>query len=375
MATPKLKEIRLPAGDVRAINIGWYRNSAELQLDWHSWIDEGFDGVRIIGAGVDKTLVVGNMYDGTAVAIGRHPGIVQLEAMTIHAGFSMGVQAGEQNLARVLQPKFQVRYKGVRGWVPPPIPGFQRTKWFDFSYNADKSFEDTEIDATLASEHASYNHGFAKLGLLARRLHISGSGSQNLKVRSDATETAYAGPACKIRLENSIFERWFQEWADRGGGGFVAEGGASIIEIEGCFFRGGGNLSQHARCIMISSEANSYDWATGRVGIGHGNGPVSIKNTAISGRAPNLWGNELVRCGRNGGTQLSAPAFLLEASGGYGHNMIVQLGQIPKGKAVIRGCNTPEIRERCSQISMNVAEEATYPSPTRLIPLSEDLSV
>jgi len=375
MVAPKLFEYRLPARDIKAINIGWFRNSAEIQLDWRTWIGQGYDGIRIIGAGIDRSLIHGNLYDGTAVAIGRHPGITQLENLSIYAGFSMGVQCGEQNLTHELVPKFMLKYLGVKGFVTQ-IPGFGRTKWWDFGYQRDVTFEDVEIDAIQASEHGSYSHGFAKLGLHAKRLKFRGSGAQNLKVRSSADETAYAGPQAKIHIEDSTFQRWFQEWSDRGGGGIVIEGGAAIVEIQDSIFRGGGDSSQHARCIMLSSESNSYDWATGKVGVGAGNGPVTLKRLAISGRAPDFWGNELVRCGRNGGTQLSAASFLMEACGGYGKNMIVQLGQLPKGKGVIRSCNTPEIREKCSLLGgIDVDREAVWPGPARLVPLSEGVVV
>lgn len=377
MVAPKLKEIRLPAGDLKGLNIGWFRDGSELVLDWHSWIDQGFEGVRIIGAGVDRTVIRADMYDGNAVCIGRHPGIVQLENLIVVAGFSMGIQCGEQNLQKELVPKFQIRLIGVKGYVPPPIPGFQRTKWWCLVYQADVLIEDVTVDGTLLSEHDFYFHGFAKYGLDVRRLKCLGSGAQNLKVRSSADETAYAGPLTKIKIRQSQFQRAGQTWSDRGDGLIVIEGGASAIEIEDCLFRASSPNNPHAHAIMVSSEANSYAWGTGAVGgTGPGNGPVTIRRVAVNGWKPDAWGNELIRCGRNGGTQQSAAGFLLEESGVYGRNMLAQLGSIPKGKTVIRGCNTPAIREQCLQIGgIDVEHEAHYPSPTRLIPLSEGVVV
>jgi hypothetical protein len=49
---------------------------------------------------------------------------------------------------------------------------------------------------------------------------------------------------------------------------------------------------------------------------------------------------------------------------------------MPKGKAVIRGCNTPQIREYCGRrLGMNVNVEAKWPGPMRQVPLSEGIIV
>jgi hypothetical protein len=376
MATPRLKEIRLPAGDVVGLNIGWFRDGSQIKLDPQTWLAEGFDGVRIIGAGIDRTMIRADMYDGNAVAIGRHPGITQLEALTVVAGYSMGIQCGEQNLEHELVPKFQLRLIGVKGVCPPPIPGFQRTKWWCLAYQADGIIEDVEVDGALLSEHDFYFHGFAQYGLFVRRLKCVASGAQNLKVRSAANETAWPGAKAKIHVEESVFQRAGQEWSDRGDGLIVIEGGASIIEIQDCIFRASRPNAPHAHAIMISSESGSYDWATGRVGSGFGNGPVAIKRIAANGWLANPWNNGLVRCGRNGGTQQVTPSFLLEDSGVFGRNMLVQLGGIPKGKSVIRGCNTLAIREQCARLGgFDTETEASYPGPQRLIPLSEGIVV
>lgn len=376
MAAPRLKELRLPAGDLVGVNIGWFRDSSALKLDPQTWLAEGYDGVRLIGAGVDRTVIRADMYDGNAVAIGRHPGIVQLEALTVVAGFSMGIQCGEQNLARELVPKFQLRLVGVKGTVAPPIPGFQRTKWWAFHYQCDLFVEDVEVDATLASEHAFYGHGFAKYGANVRRLKVLGSGAQNFKVRSSADETAWAGTQAKIEIRDSQFQRAGQTWSDRGDGLIVVEGGACPIKIEDCLFRASRPNAPHAHAVMISAEANSYGWGTGNVGTGFGNGPVEIRRIAANGWLPSANNSSIVSLGRWGGTQQVAPSFLLEDSGVYGRNMYVTPRGVPKGKATIRGCNTPLIRERCAHIGgIDVEHEAMYPSPTRLIPLSEGVVV
>lgn len=377
MAAPNLKEIRLPAGDIRGINIGWFRDGSQMQLDWHSWIDQGFDGVRLIGAGIDRTMLRADMYDGVAFNVGRHPGIVQLENLSVVSGYSMGLQVGEQNLQRELVPKFMLKLLGVKGYVPPPIPGFQRTKWWCFCYQADAYVEDVEVDATLASEHGFYFHNWARFGLYVRRLRVIGSGAQNLKVRCAANETAYAGAQARVKIKDSSFQRAGQTWSDRGNGLIVGEGTAARWDIEDSLFRCSRPNDPEAHAIMLSSEPGSYGWDTGTVGTGFGNGPISIKRCAMNGWRPDSAGlRELVRVGPNGTMQKSAPSFLMEACGGYGRNTWVQLGGIPKGQAVIRGCNTPEIKERCEQIGgIDTTHEAHYPSPTRLIPLSEGVHV
>lgn len=376
MAIPRLKEIRLPAGEVVGINVGWFRDGSELKIDPQQALREGFDGLKISGAGIDRTVIRADMYDGNAVCIGRHNGIVQLDSMTIVAGFSMGIQCGEQNYAHELMPKFQLRLINLKGVVPPPMPGFGRTTWWCFEYQGDAYIEGVEVDASQASEHGFYFHGFAKYGLHVKRLKMRGSGSQNLKVRSSADETAYAGALTKIHIERSSFQGAGKPWTNRGDGLIVIEGGASPIEIQDCIFRASRPDDPHAHAIMISSDANSYAWKAGAVGDGFGNGPVSIKRIAASGWLPNPWNNELVRCARNGGTQHSAPSFLLEASGIYGENMFVRPAQIPNGKSTIRGCNTPQIRDYCGKaLGMNVTHEAVWPGPARRVPLSEGVTL
>ena len=372
----KLKEIRLPEGDVGSLNIGWFSNGASRSYNPGTWLAEGFDGARFIGAGIDRTVLHCDAWDGRTIACKIHPGVLQFEAMTIYAGSTMAAQFGEQNTAKRLEPKFQIRLIGVKGVVPPPVPGMGRTKWCFFSYQADRYYEDVEIDATLAAEHGDYIHNVASLGVVVKNLVVRGSGAQNFKMRCPANETAWPGNKAKFSVKKSQFQRAGQPWSDRGNGLIVIEGGGMPIEIEDCLFRSSRPNDPEARAIMISSEPESYDWATGAIGTGFGNGPISIKRIAVHGWRPDGSGlNELVRCGPNSGTsQKSTPSFLLEASGVWGKNTWAQFGGIPKGKLVIRNCNTPEIKAQCDLIGgIDTSFETSYPGPLRLIPLSEGI--
>lgn len=378
--TPNLFEIRLPPGDVGSLNIGWIgsngaqRNYRPVQ----DWLSKGYAGVRFIGAGVDQTHVRCTAWDGNTIVIGRHAGIVEFENLTYWAGYSRGIFAGEQNLAKVIVPKFQLHLRGVKGIAPGPRADGRRTTWLNFGYNVDVLAEDSEFDATEATEHDDYWHGAAKFGWLYRRVNFRGAGSQILKIRSDAYETAYAGKLVKCVVDLCEFANTGQPHGWRGSGAIVGEGPACDWEITRSAFYGGGvsgtvPSNQRSKMIMLSSETNSYDKDTGRIGIGYGNGDVLIRQCGLKGYSEWDWGNTIIRCARNSGEMQSAKSFTLERSGVWGERTIVQVGQIPTGRTVIRECNTPELREWAEVHGMDTSHETTFPTATRKVPLSEGI--
>lgn len=416
---PNLYTIELGPGDHGSINVGWFSNGAE-KLDPQTWLDQGFDGVRFVGAGVDVTHVRCTSWDGITLAVGRHNGVVQFENMTVHAGHEKGAHFGEQNYGKVIAPRFQVRLLNVKGVVDSPesyrdrravkagdaapytgtlvaagkpdvqiakkgdeIPHAgmlvglpRRPKWFWFSYNCDLYMRKVRTYAADLVEHSLYAHGFARFGLDIDECEFDGSGSQQVKVRSDASETGWAGPEQAIKIRRTHFRDNMRVWSWRGPGMIVIEGGASSVFIERCFFWGGTpspgvQIGDRSRAIAISCEGNSYAHRTGEIGTGFGNGWVVIRECAAFGAADNFWHNEIIRCGRNGGTQQSARGFLLERSGVYGRNVQVQLGAIPAGRAVIRGCNTPQIAEILRGMGMETSPEAVIATASRLVPIGE----
>jgi hypothetical protein len=415
---PRLFDVVLGPGDHGSINVGWFRNGA-TRLDPEEWLRQGYAGVRFLGAGVDVTHLRCTSWDGITVAVGRHAGVVRLENLTLHAGFDRGTAFGEQNLGRTIVPGFRVELVNVRGVVDPPetyrdrrsiaagqaspydgtleatgfatlpllkgqlaprsgtvVSGPRRPKWLLFGYNADVVLQDCVLDAREAVEHAAYWHGFARYGALVERCRFEGSGAEGFKVRSDATETAWAGPLVRVVLRDCVFREWFQPWSWRGGAAVVLQGAAANVLVERCAFYGGkpvGNLTAKDRCkaVMVSSEGASYDQKTGEVGTGFGNGWVVVRHCVGAGASEVDWGNTVVRCARNGGTQWAARAFLLESSGFWGPRLLVQTGQVPEGRMVIRNCNGPNQAAYAASVGMATTPEATYPTSSRRVPLSE----
>lgn len=418
LVPPRLYVIELGPGDHGSINVGWYKNGAQ-QLDPQAWLSQGYDGVVFRGAGVDVTHVRCTSWDGITLAVGRHNGVVRFENMTVHSGHEKASAFGEQNIARALSPSFRVEIENVKGVVDSPesyrerrtvnggdkapyegtltasgkpdvyllkgadIPHVgtliglpRRPKWFWFAYNCDLILRNVQTFGADLVEHNLYAHGFARYGLDIDGCLFDGSGSQHVKIRSDAFETAWAGPEQVIRIRRTTFRDNMRPWSWRGPGMIVCEGTACHVYIWRCLFYGGVpypgvNIADRSRAIQISSEGNSYAHKTGEIGgNGFGNGVVWISECAAFGAADNFWSNEIVRCGRNGGSQSSARLFLMDRCGVWGRNVQVQLGAIPTGKAVVRNCNTPEIVEICRGLGFETSPEAVIATASRLVPLS-----
>lgn len=376
----RLYEIRLPAGLHGAINIGWFPNGAERVLDPKSWLSQGYDGVRIVGAGVDKTVLRDTSWGGITVAATRHPGVVQLEGMTIYCGSNAAVVMGEQNHEKEIVPGFALRLINSKIVAPPPDQlAFGRAKWGVFYYQCDVTYINVEIDVYHASEHGTYGHGFSKMGAYVRRLHQRASGAEGWKVRPDVTETAWLRETPWIVIEDSVFKNWFQPWSARGGGGLVLQNACAHVSVDRSIFIGGGRAgsvesNMRSKAIMISSELDGYDVDTGEpiaVSHGAGTGLVRLSKNLLYGYSDVDWHNTLVRCAPNASGTLSAKGFWLERSGLYGKNMIVQAGGLPPRRAIVNGCNSDEIREAAEARSIDTAFEATIPLSDRRIKVSE----
>lgn len=371
-----LYELRLPAGDVPGLNIDVDFQTGAEKLWSRDWLSKGHEGIRIIGQGADKTHMRCRSFDGITFMAARHPGLVQLEALTVHAGYSKAVHFGLADKSRPLAPKFKLKMVGCKGYVPPPAAGMGRTKWLLFGYNSDVELEDCALDATHASEHASYWHGFSKGGLSWRNVLVAGSGAEGCKVRSDTTETLWAGKGVRVRLQGCEFKDWYKPWSDRGGAAVVLQGAAADLWIDSCLFWGGATegpipASSRAKCVMVSSEGDSYDMLTGRPNAGFGNGFVVVKNSAMRGGPGQENYTTILRVGCNGGSQKAARGVLVEGCGIWGQRMSVQLKDVPSGKVAIRSSNTPAIRERSEALGMDTTHEAGVPTASRVVPISE----
>lgn len=379
VVAPNLFEIQLPEGDVGSINIDWWDNGAPI-LHASQWLDQGFDGVRFRGAGVGRTHLRCTSWDGNTVVVRRHDGIVEFTGLTLHSGYEKGVQFGEQNLSRTIKPKFALRLINVHAVVEPRQADKPRTKWLLFGYQSDVYLRDVVLDAKEAREHASYWHGFARQGLLWDHVAVIASGAEGCKVRSDASETAWAGSNQWIILRDCSISNWYQTWSDRGGGGVVLQGTGAHLLMERCVVRGGGPLgdlsgAQRSKCVMVTAEGNSYDQQTGAVDKpgGAGNGWIILRQCALEGGPGPDWWSPIARVGRQGGPTYGARGVLVEGCGVWGDHMSFQLDNLPAGKTVIRGCNTSELAAWARDHGMDPTHEAAVLTSSRPVPLSEGL--
>jgi hypothetical protein len=194
------------------------------------------------------------------------------------------------------------------------------------------------------------------------------AGAECFKIRPDQSETV-AVPGTVIIIKRCKFFDWHQEWSWRGGAGIVLQGGASDVLISQCLFIGGryesatSHYNDRSHAIEIVAEANSW-------GANYGNGHVWIKECAVKGKSLVDWNNSLVRVARNSGTQWAARSLLIERCGLYGPKMLVAVGQVPAGMSVVRGCNTPEIKQKLFGV-FDTSVEAMIPTATRMVPVSE----
>ena len=379
-------EVALPAGDYGSINIGWFKNGATI-LDPKVWLDDGDDndpepddyiGIRYTGQGIDKTFIRCTSWDGITLAVGRHPGIVAFRDLTVVAGQDRATAFGEQNIGKIKEPKFQINMNGVRFVANPPVAG-KRTKWLLFSYNADLYLKDCVFDGIETAEHALYPHGFSRRGMLIEGCKFNSSGAEGIKVRSDTTETVWAGPEAKIVVRGTSVTNWHQPHSWRGGAGMVFQGTGCDILIEGCVLRGGytaGNIpaNDRSKAIMISSEGLSYDAETGSANVGYGNGNVIIRDTLAWGHSDVDWRNTLIRCDQNSGLQFSARSLLIENCGLYGKLMAIGVGKVPQGQFILRGCNTANVKRRAMELGIDTTYQAYFPTSSRKVLVSEGIS-
>jgi hypothetical protein len=381
----RLFEIRLPAGDHKTINVGGSDGGTnELDLNPQSWLSQGYEGVRIIGH-ANGTTVRATAYDGVALKVVQHSGIVQFENLNAVAGHTRATSFGMQPKTELgerkhpLYPKFLVRWYGGSVLVPPPSElGGKRSKWGIFGYQFDSHFADLVIDATYAAEHAMYGHNVAHWGRLNERVRVAGAGAEALKERGDAIETDYAGPQAFIIDRRVVMLNWFMEWSDRGGAGRNLQGTPVNYYAEDCEARNTGNLGhvlahQRGKGWMLSSEGESFDFLTGQVDKagGYGLGYVLLRRSVSAGFSDVGWGSQAIRVGVNGGRMGSALGVWLDGCGAFGANRTVELTGVKSGGTLVSGCNTPAIREWCENKGIDTRFEATIPTATRRIPLWE----
>lgn len=338
MTAPRLKELRLGPGDHPGFSIG-FKGDHKLNLDPAEWIDAGFDGIRIIGAGRGLTRIrAEDGYHDSTLFVGPHNGIVQLESLTLHVAKRKGWHMG---LAKQpLYPKFCARARDLEMVADGTNQDGGRRAWGLFTYQCDQDLEDCVFETTDLAEHADYAHGgWAKLGRRWSRVEVHGSGSQGSKTRFDASEGVWVRGAKNV-YQDCMFKGFGQPWGWRGGAGIVVEGGMSDVLIERCGFFG---RPGEFRCLMIDDGAGSFR----AMNAPHANGWVIVRASGFTGGPGSASYSPIMRVGSTAvnSTWPTAKGVLVQGCAVYGERTLGQFGQIPVGKLKAQGCNTPQLKD------------------------------
>jgi len=373
MTAPKLMEIRLPAGDAPGFQIDYDLNTGARKLWSSDWIGKGFDGVRFIGAGRDLTHIrPGASWD--TIAVERHAGIVQLESLTVHVSRTSGVHFGISRREKPLIPSFKLIGRDVMIEADDPPEHRGSGMWGLFTYLADIDMAHCLWRCKHLTEHASYHHGFASTGLRWDENEVESSGAECLKVRPDPSET-FPTPKALIVVQRSKFKDWYAPWSSRGGGGMVMQGTGLPIWIKGCEFWAPLQDASHTRCVMVDDNGGKFWGAgTGALSKGFANGPILIEDSAFRAGIGTENLTPCIRVGPDGGTQQTARSVTIRRSAIYGKNTQLQFSNIPAGKLLVEGCNTPQLRDLAHNRGIDTEFQTGIPTHDRVIPVSEGFS-
>ncbi len=307
-----LKEIDLsvrPPGEVGGMDFnwpGWTGNRTKINT-------EGYDGVRILGQGVNATVITPG-YEA-AFVFGQGTGFVEISNLTIVCGKSFGIKWGTARGEWVDDGKGGQRYverrdthypndflslRNVRVITsdPPPTGPRTTTKWGVHTINVDIHFRNVVFDMPYSAEHALYAHGFAKYGALWRDVVIEAVGAEGFKAASRPWECFWA-PEAQIFIDRCEFRNFNQPWSWRGGAGIALAGsGAQYIHVKRCLFVGRPNeepggppkdqlfMMSDGLSTIQSAENNRmryYDHNGVPGGPGSANGHVLIEDSAFQG--------------------------------------------------------------------------------------------
>jgi len=373
-ASRRLFVVDLPEGDVPGFTIdvpGWTGHTADRK--WTStWLSEGYDGILFRGKGKDKTRIVPNGVEST-VMFDRMPGVVRFENLTVVCGSRHGIWAGLEHPEEDVEPLFRLETFHVDVLSSGP-----RTTWGVFTIQCDVDLRSGTIDTTNGLEHTLYVHGVAQFGVYLLNMTFR-STAECVKIRSSTTETR-AVPGAALGVQSCVFAFWYRDGSSRGGGGVVCQGtGLKGISVKGCFFRNLGPngaipSNQRTRAIMIDDgEGDYYSALDGTPREGPANGHVLIQFCGIETGPGSENLSIVIRCGNLGAGHKVARSFRVLDCGVWGQRLQLQLSDIPSGKTVVEGNNTPALAELSRLYGVDTSHEALIPLPDHVIPLSEGL--
>lgn len=385
-ATPKLYTVTLPAGNVDGFDVMWRGDNRTRYT-----LPAGYQGFRFVGQGAGVTHVKSpvslNVWHDATIWIGPFDGPVELVGMTIHNARNKAVHAGLATLSwsgsafvvtRPVLPNFSVSLTDCEV-VHDKEPSGIRAKWGLFGYQVDWKLQRVTIDWKEGVEHASYEHGYAKVGSIWLNVDVLSSGAEGSKVRNDSQEIQWVRGAQIVR-KGCSFRDWYQPWSWRGGAGIVLQGTGCDILIKRCKFYGSAGL--RGRCISIDDggtrvdgRPDYYDAVTGAIGGKYANGYAIIQECALYG-GPGVSSYSDLMNVVNWHSRADYPhsvtrGTLVIDSGAWGTKM---LGKFGNGSWSVSGCNTQQARDWAESLGMDATSEAMI-NANPLIPFSKGKTV
>lgn len=380
----KWHEVRLPAGDIQGFDVNGRGDWGSRRFDTPA----GYHGIRFIGAGAGITRIRPdnvNQWHNSAVFVWPHNGPVEIIGATIHNGRDKAVHAGLATkswngtnyvVTRKVLPNARLMLTDCEIVAEKYGAGY-RPKWGVFEYQTDVRLRRVKFHWWEGVEHASYEHGYARLGSEWDGVTVESSGAENDKTRNDSQEVQWVSTATIVR-KNCRYANWYAPWTWRGGAAVVKQGtGVKLIHLKDCQFYG--NAGLRGRCISIDDggvrfdgRPDYYDAFTGEMGGVHANGDVLVEGCQMFGGPGDADYDDMmtfVNWHQRSGEYWHRVARRVDVKdcGVWGYHMLSKFS--PTCPWTVTGCNTPEIRSRAASLGMHTSVEGMI-AGNPLVPFS-----
>lgn len=382
-----LLEVALPEGAIAGFDIGWKGWTGSNRHDWISAM-QGYDGIRFIGAGRDKTHILpfhDNVTSGdSTILIGFDAKHVEFESLTIHVGPRKGIHVGWE-VPQGIPHTHTTRLRDVAIVADDP-GGKSRGVWGLFTYQSFVDCEDVEFFCSELAEHAFYAHGYGAPGVRWVGVTVHGSGAEGFKATARPWECAHV-PQPLILIEGCIFKDWHQPWSWRGGAGATFQGtGANVSCRDSLFY--GGDGGGYCRAFMVDDNipiggldpnvkrGGYYSAIDGEPNQGPANGWIVLERCGMTGRGAPHYSPML----RLGTLNPEAPAdsvargLLVSECGLYGEYTKAEIGGVMNDMVYVSGSNTEKIRSAVEGVGFDTEHETVLAYGGRWMPISRGVS-
>lgn len=343
------------------------------------WKDQGYDGVRLIGAGQDKTFLDGRGGEN-ALLLSKHSGYVELVDLTIIGGARQAIFAGFDARGDVPRTPLTISLKRVLVKDSGVRWDEESTEWLVFTYGADIRIEDSIFDGENTNEHGVYAHGFFRFGAAIRGLEVLGIGAEALKFTNRPLFSAYLDPGgwigshahedgvrgvdpgiAFIYVAHSKIRNWHQPQSWRGGAGMTVQGGGLNVVVTDCLFEA--REGDWKPCIAIDDsggEAYAQDGYAVQRRLGRApNGHIMVrrclmKSAGTFGEWPQP--RPILRLGSNG-TQLGeehplALSLTVEDCAILGDGSMIEVQRMPEHLVSFDNINTELMLEQAAEYGL-----------------------